>query len=278
MHIGLVIPECRTTVGTLLRSSNRRNEEQSIVHCTVPGFLAPAWDQRFPLVRAHDRSMCPLQARDSSPGIPFKYLRPMRRHKSVPRQLSIPRPNMHKEPPEVPEIARQNVTDVAEAMAALRRLLRGRSILAHVASLADCEFVRFTGVVFERCHISDRCPDGIPPEMEPYQRDVCFIIVSVPPGLVARSLSPPKRRSPAACEKFAAYLHYANPRLGAVYERQGVDVDVLAAEQDLAEKQDNEYYTQLDAWCDIGTSRRIETDLTNPAGISLFEEPRIDSY
>jgi hypothetical protein len=222
--------------------------------------------------------MCPPQARDSSPAPPSNYLRPMRRRKPVPRQLSSSRPDMHDELPDVPEIAHEKITDDPEAMAALRRLLRGRSILAHVASLSECEFVRFTGVVFERCHISDRCPDGIPPEMKPYHRDVGFFIVSVPPGLVARSLSPPKRRSPAACEKFASYLHHANPRLCAVYERQGVDVDVLAAEQHLAEKQDTEFYTQLDAWFDIGTSRRIETDLTNPAGISLFEEPRMDNY
>jgi hypothetical protein len=116
--------------------------------------------------------------------------------------------------------------------------------------------------------------------MDAYTRDVAFVIVSVPPGLVARAMAPPTHRSPAARQKFAAVLHGAapSPRLAAVYERHGVDLEVLVAEYDLAERQEEDYQTQLNCWFDIGTSRRTETDITNPAGVSLFEEPRWEEY
>jgi hypothetical protein len=166
-----------------------------------------------------------------------------------------------------------DVTSDTSALSALCKLLRRRSFVERVASIAECDFVRFTGIVFARCSISDDCADGIPEDMRGFQDDVSFVIVDVPPGLVARALSgQASRRSAAATAAFAANLSGVQVPVCAVFERHGLDKDELSAEQEAAEQSNAEFQVQLSAWFDIASSRRVETDVFNLSGASLFEE------
>jgi hypothetical protein len=175
------------------------------------------------------------------------------------------------DPPPVPSPV--DITACPTALAALGQLLRGRAFRARVASSSDCEFVRFSGTVFARCAVSDECPDGVPEEMRAFQDDACFVIVDVPPGLVARALaSQSSRRSSAATAAFASHLSSLHAPVCAVYERHGLDESELSNEQETAEKSDEELEIQLQAWFDIASSRRLETDVFSTSGASLFEE------
>jgi hypothetical protein len=156
----------------------------------------------------------------------------------------------------------------------LRRLLRARPFLSRVTALAACAFVRFTGIVFERQPVGDECPDGIPPEMRAYRENVRYVVVNVPPGVVARVLSQPTRATGPSAGAYAECLRSTAGQLvlAAVYERCGLDRDDIQDEQEAERGRAADIESQFDAWSDRNDARRLETASFTLDGADLFEE------
>lgn len=186
---------------------------------------------------------------------------------------SRPSPYIKSVPNEEPPV-NIDISTNSDALMELKQILKSRAFLSQVACMSSCSFARFTGVIFERCAISEFCPDGIPEEMRNYALDVNFAIVHIPPGIIARALSRGASSSTVAEEMFASYLSRAETTLSAVYERHGVDEDDLINEQHNVDWQETDLGAQMEAWGDIAKSSRLETDIFSTKSISLFEETR----
>jgi hypothetical protein len=156
----------------------------------------------------------------------------------------------------------------------LHRLLRSPTFLARVAKRGRCNFARFSGVIFKKEEVFADCPDGIPLAMQHYQKDLSYVVVSVPPGIVARSVAQPKRVPGTEADAYSQHLanSVADVPLAAVFTRHGVDSDVLQREQAMLDAQAAELEVQLRAWSDVGDVRRVESNASSVDGVNLYEE------
>lgn len=138
----------------------------------------------------------------------------------------------------------------------LTRLLQGVRFKRLVAKDSRCAFVRFTGVVFRRCELSEEFNQGLSPRYIRYENDVNYSIVDVPPIFLERAQIVPDKN-----------------RVCAVFERFGIPLEELVIEQEITTAAIHEEEKQYERWADQGETWRTETDANDVHGTKeLYDE------
>mmetsp|Transcript_17991 Transcript_17991/g.72027 ORF Transcript_17991/g.72027 Transcript_17991/m.72027 type:complete len:200 (+) Transcript_17991:419-1018(+) len=152
------------------------------------------------------------------------------------------------------EVPSSGVSLEAAQVSRLKRFLRGRKFLRLVAENARCPFVRFTGVIYKRCEVTEEYNQGIPPQYQKYETNVNFHVVDIPPPFLEKSDIQPQER-----------------RLCAVFERFGVPVEELYIEQEILNASILEEEHNYERWADASDFERTEGPVTPEDQFYLFE-------
>lgn len=139
----------------------------------------------------------------------------------------------------------------------------GHGMAQVVARMSKCRAAKFSGVIFERQNVTSECPDGLPKAMRALRYSSGFELVGVPPALVATAA----RR--------ISLKNISAPTLCAVFERYGCD-DEDARGKDVVQWREDDIAMQMEAWSDVRSVLRTETDLLRPEGVELFHESLAD--
>jgi len=137
----------------------------------------------------------------------------------------------------------------------LRRLLQNKKFQDTVAMDARCGFVKYTGILFNRCEFTEEYNQGLLPQYQKYETNVNYTIVEVPPVFLELANIPSSRH-----------------RTCAVFERFGLSMEELTIEQEITTAALVEEEKQYERWADQGEAWRTETSFNSPDGARLYEE------
>lgn len=132
-------------------------------------------------------------------------------------------------------------------------------------------YIRFTGVVFQRCKVNNDTPDGIPAHLSQWKNKADVVIVDLPAGMVSKAL---QRRAARTGRSDSQVPHdkRETPSWCALFEVYGENSELAQIDQNILTNFNEDIDTQLNSWSDHRLSMRTETDLNDPTGPQVFHE------